>query len=44
MYKGGGTEEQEEDLPLFEINIKSSAKSVFYFCGPQELKDAIIHV
>lgn len=29
---------------LFEINIKSSAKSVFYFCGSQELKDTVIHV
>lgn len=31
-------------MPLFEINLVGDFILDFYFCGPQELKDTIIHV
>lgn len=31
-------------MPLFEIDLAELFILDFYFCGPQELKDIIIHV
>lgn len=31
-------------MPLFEIDLAELFILDFYFCGPQELKDTIIHV
>lgn len=44
MHKNGVEEEQEEDYAIVWDWFSKVFVLDFYFCGPQELKDTIIHV